>query len=133
MGGQINKTRLFQRVGIGMGFNSLKGVFAAQRIALIDDQTRATMVGNPAPDIFRDRLGGGVELDDLPLFRVGKAVLKGRDCAFRAKAPMQRPVFCANQTLAPSVPTALELPNGQGIEELVGDKEQRAFGQIGDG
>jgi len=110
MGGEVARPGRFERVGIFVGEDRLERVAGARPVvAVIDDQRRPALAGEAAGEIGGDRQ------------RDGRAFGLDRAVANEAAAGE------GDAKLA----VRAELADRQGVEEFVGDGEQRAGGGKG--
>ena len=108
----------------------------AREIAVIDEERRAALLFQPGAERRRERQRRGADLEEAPRRRLAQRRRHQRrrgarrpidDEAQRVGRGIER-----HQPLVPAALAALELPDRQRVEELVGDEEQRPIGQARD-
>ena len=82
-------------------------------------------MGRAVGDLVQESLGRGPCLENsafgAPAILLNHRAFGEGEAAF---------TVAADQTLAPRLAAANQLPDGQGVDELVGEKDQRASGQL---
>src|SRR6516165_11281908 len=135
MGAEIGGSRRRQHGNRAMPMERAEGgAWRTRKIPVIDEQRGARLPRKASTERRRQSKSGGTNLDDGTLLSAVTQALwnqQSHDRAWRsldedeAILTVQR-----HQSLRPVDAAAHELPNRQSVEELVGDEQHRAVGQI---
>ena len=137
MGGQIGGTGIDQHAVLQVAADGLQAVAAAAAIvAVVDDQRGAAMLCDAAADRGRQRDAGRTGLDDHALARrLRRRGRHGQGSARRAQREDEAVAAAVDidDTFEPAAALELELMNRQGVEQLVGDEQERTIGNVVEG
>jgi len=128
MGGKVSLARMGKDIDPLVRLQRLQGGAGAQLARpIIDDQRRPALLLEAPGDLGHQRGGGRAGLDHRAL---GRAAPAGRDEVIHPLGPGLEDEVLAlepHQPLEPAIGAAHQLVHRQGIEELVGDDEQRGI------
>ena len=135
VGRQIRRARVVEDLVGGVAAQRLQGGAGARaRVAVVDDERGAALGRKPAADLGGEHDRRRRDLGDRAGRRV--AQLGGQQCGGlrtrRRQAEDQRRAIATegDQAFAPAFGALFELADRQGVEELVGDQQQRALGHL---
>ena len=99
--------------------------------AVVDEERGAAVAGDAGAEVGGDGFAPAAQTSaTAPSGRWGKRA--SRAASGRGGGPARKPSPRADVALAPEGVGALELADGEGVEELVGDEEERAGRQVVD-
>jgi hypothetical protein len=117
MGGEIGAARFGQGIGRPAVADGLQGVVVAARPGAIVESDRGAGVGGKAgAELGGEGVGGLADFNDIRLSHHGRRV-------WRADRALFEPPRFADVALGPTVATADELADGQGVKKFVGHKQ----------
>ena len=127
MRGEVRFARRGERVGEGMAAHRLQGVAGrCLGVAVVDDQRGAAEGDDAAGDFGGQGVARRRHLEDCAFGRLRAAIEAPRPDAEGEPARLVE----ADRALAPHAVETNELPDRQGVEELVGDEKERAVGHV---
>src|SRR6056297_1860107 len=129
MGSEVGLSGGGQRAGPHAVRDGLERVAGHAPAAVVDNDRRTAVIRDAPGDFGHRRSGGGAMLDEVALGCVGKPVLEKRRMRPVGEAEDEAFAPGADHAFAPARPVAEKLADGQGVEELVGDEEERRLGE----
>src|SRR4029450_895270 len=136
MGGEVDLTWRSKRVGIFVTRDGLQRVAEASLlVTVIDEQRRDRRDRRARSQSGEGRADGGSRLEDRAVGSIDRKRRLRQVAIFdrfsRGKYELAVAVY-SDAALAPHASLPHELPHRQSVDELVGDEDERPFGQVVD-